>query len=92
MSYDEPYGADSRRASARRPRRGGSRGACPRVVRLVELLQAVARVRDVDEVEGAAQARHVDPLLVVGGRVDVRPAHRGAEADRALAPASEQAG
>src|SRR5215216_78192 len=46
------------------------------VVGLVRLPDAVGRVGDVLERERPLEARHVDPLLVVGRRVDVRPAHR----------------
>src|SRR5215211_8314093 len=49
------------------------------VVALALLEDAVARVGDVTEGEAAAQAGHVDPLLDVRRRVDVRPPHRGAD-------------
>src|SRR6187549_23261 len=51
------------------------------VVALVRLEEEVARVDAHHEGEAAAQAADVDPLAVVFGRVDVRPADRGAEAD-----------
>ena len=50
------------------------------VVALVRLEEQVLRIDAHDEGEAAAQAADVDPLLVVVGGVDVRPADRGAEA------------
>ncbi len=52
------------------------------VVALVRLEEQLLRVDGHREEEAAAQAGDVDPLLVVVGRVDVRPADRGAERDR----------
>src|SRR5215211_983045 len=60
-----------------------------RVVVLVRLVDPVAWVHEVDVVEAAAQAGHVDPLLRVARRVDVRPAH--GRADRDPAPARARA-
>src|SRR3954447_6052988 len=50
-----------------------------RVVALVRLIDAVAWIGPLHVGEAAAQPGHVDPLLRVARRVDVRPAHRGAE-------------
>src|SRR6185295_9087196 len=54
------------------------------VVVLVRLEEVFPRVDGHPVDEAAAQAGDVDPLLVVGGRVDVRPADRGAQLDPVL--------
>src|SRR5687767_14655224 len=51
------------------------------VVVLVRLVDPVLGIGDVDVGEAATQTGHVDPLLRVGGRVDVGPADRGAQRD-----------
>src|SRR5829696_10533183 len=51
------------------------------VVRLVRLPDAVLWVGPVPEGERPAQPSHVDPVLVVAERIDVRPADRRAERD-----------
>src|SRR5581483_8215573 len=56
-----------------------------RVVRLVRLPDVVEGVGPLYVGEGAVQAPHVDPLLVIGRGVHVRPADRGAERDAPLA-------
>src|SRR5215210_1361442 len=54
------------------------------VVALVRLPYPVFRVGAVHVGKAAAQSGHVDPLLVVLRRVDVRPAHGCAERDMPL--------
>ena len=65
------------------------------VVVLVGLEDAVARVGAVHDREAAAQARDVDPVVGIGRRVDVGPAHRRPQRDlaraRALVAGAEEA-
>ena len=63
------------------PVKGRRTQAARGVVVLVRLEEEFLRVDGHLEGEAAAQAGDVDPLLVVGGGVDVRPADRGAERD-----------
>ena len=78
------------RSRLRRSRSGSAAGlaavgqadeALGAVVVLVRLEEVFLRVDDHPVGEAAAQPGDVDPLLVVGRGVDVRPADRGAELD-----------